>query len=187
MKQYPLSMDVIKRHPEMEFNNLNLPTQGITYRHYGFLLVCTVLRIISKQPQRWKINGAGASRLFFWIRHANCVVYCTEYCIRIHIWSLPPKIFAIPFATWLSQDSTDQKYSKAHYGGNLPACIIIHWFLWWVSGHRLACVSLTYIPQVLAMRDEMHPWLLSHGAACDTWDNILLLPSEVPSHSRHIH
>ena len=37
MQQFPLSMDIV-RHPEMKFNNLNPPTQGITH-HYGFLLV----------------------------------------------------------------------------------------------------------------------------------------------------
>ena len=53
-------------------------------------------------------------------------------------------------------------------------------------GCQLACEP--HIPGASTCNEMHHPWSLSHGGvACNTRDNILIPPSEVPSHSRHIH
>ena len=163
---------------------------------------CSLIRAATRIDGE-KIKLIGCHYLFLWFYYivynlAIIVNHVSRYTSILntstyipilypYIQSLPPKIFAIPFATWLSQDSMGQKYSKARYGKNSP----------YPHNRTLLsvdCIIANVSLQPQATQQNWHKISNNHipnafhdGATCGTARVILLLPIEVPSDSRHIH
>ena len=94
-----------------------------------------------------------------------------------HIQSFTPKIFTIPDVTQLSQDSTEQKYSKAHYREIIPIHLIILCFLYDVTYYCSPMHLLSAAPYTCQANkiEEQLPRLphRGHGTTRNTRDNAL--------------